>query len=176
MLQQTCARKFRRGQDRGDDRRHDQPAIPRPQPRAASTRTSCAPRTSRAPSTEPSLLSFVTSLSNVVSRLCRFSRPLASPTPLTTTGATLIPFKLCTRPLSPSCLTRLFLIPTLPPLITPVILRRRLPLMSVQGLFFSLSFCFRSTVLPRLLTWGACTWNACHSQPPLPTLPFVCVC
>jgi hypothetical protein len=29
MLQQTCARKFRRGQDRGDDRRHDQPAIPR---------------------------------------------------------------------------------------------------------------------------------------------------
>jgi hypothetical protein len=27
MLQQTCARKFRRGQDRGDDRRHDQPAI-----------------------------------------------------------------------------------------------------------------------------------------------------
>ena len=28
MLQQTCARKFRRGQDRGDDRRHDQPAIP----------------------------------------------------------------------------------------------------------------------------------------------------
>jgi hypothetical protein len=29
MLQQTCARKFCRGQARGDDRRHDQPAIPR---------------------------------------------------------------------------------------------------------------------------------------------------
>ena len=29
MLQQTCARQFRRGQDRGDDRRHDQPVIPR---------------------------------------------------------------------------------------------------------------------------------------------------
>ena len=28
MLQQTCARKFCRGQARGDDRRHDQPAIP----------------------------------------------------------------------------------------------------------------------------------------------------
>jgi hypothetical protein len=29
MFPQTCNRKFRRGQDRGNDRSHDQPAIPR---------------------------------------------------------------------------------------------------------------------------------------------------
>jgi hypothetical protein len=131
------------------------PCCAAPKPSVTSTRTSFVPRTSRDPSPETSLLSFVTSLPNVVSSLRGFSRQLASPTSLPTTGVTLMPFKLCTRPLSPSCLKWLLLIPTLSPLILPVILRRRLSLMivlessfclcrSVQGLFFSLSFGFSS--------------------------------
>ena len=82
------------------------------------------------------------------------------------------------RPLSLTCLQRLLLTPTLPPLILHMILRRRLTLILVLDSFFFFAFvgayrvCFFSlslfvSVLPRLLTWRACTWRARHSQPPL---------
>ena len=123
MLQQTCARKFCRGQVRGDDRIHDQPAIPRREhkdflrPKDISRFKHGA----------------------VTACLCDFlvERGVTPVQVLKTaglphaTGATLMPFKLYTRPLSPSCLTQLFLMQTLPALITLVILRRHLSLMLV---------------------------------------------
>ena len=113
-------------------------------------------------------------LAAAVSRLSKFSGPLAF---LPQTCMTLSLFKLCTRPLRLTCLQRLSLTPTLPPRILHMILKRRLTLILVLDSFFFFALvgacrvCFFLSlfvsVLPRLLTWRACTWRARHSQPPL---------
>jgi hypothetical protein len=75
MIQQACACKLRRGQDRGDDRRPDQLAMPcRPANPRPEHKDILRPKDSPDPSPETSLLSFVTSLSTAVSSLRGFSR------------------------------------------------------------------------------------------------------
>ena len=171
MIQQACDRKLRRGQDRGDDCRPDQPAM---------QRCPATPHREHKDILRPKDFTH-SKPGDVTAFLCNFLvdrciKPKRVLTPLPKTCVTLLPFKLRTRSLSPTCLNLLLLTPTLPPLILHVILRRRLTLMlvlessfclcrSVQGLFFILSPLV--SVLPLLLTWRACTWRARHSQPPL---------
>ncbi len=104
------------------------------QPRVTITKTSIDTRTSLAPSPETSLFSFVTSLQPDVSSLWGFSGTLVF---LPKTCMTLSQFKLCTRPISLTCLQRL---PLTLMILTPSLFSSILTLTLIRFKFFSMSF------------------------------------